>query len=148
MAAPTAKQQNALRTKRHHYIRTTVSSFFGFIALALIIVSILVVWLDRTLTDSSQYVKTVAPLVTKPDVQNFVVTKASNALLDNDDAPIQDIATKLLPADQVAGKTNPQGLEPGPEPEHKSYSSFTAFSDPDGNGWVVQEIRERLPGRV
>src|SRR5271165_4926834 len=36
---------------------------------------------------------------------------------------------------------------PGPNPERKSYASFAAFSDPDGNGWLLQEIRQRLPGR-
>jgi catechol 2,3-dioxygenase-like lactoylglutathione lyase family enzyme len=36
---------------------------------------------------------------------------------------------------------------PGPDPERKSYVSFATFSDPDGNSWVSQEIRERLPGR-
>jgi catechol 2,3-dioxygenase-like lactoylglutathione lyase family enzyme len=36
---------------------------------------------------------------------------------------------------------------PGPDPERRSYSSFATFSDPDGNGWMFQEIRERLPGR-
>jgi catechol 2,3-dioxygenase-like lactoylglutathione lyase family enzyme len=36
----------------------------------------------------------------------------------------------------------------GPAPDHKSYSSFVVFSDPDGNGWLVQEITTRLPGRV
>jgi catechol 2,3-dioxygenase-like lactoylglutathione lyase family enzyme len=36
---------------------------------------------------------------------------------------------------------------PGLNPERKSYASFAAFSDPDGNGWVLQEIRQRLPGR-
>jgi hypothetical protein len=36
----------------------------------------------------------------------------------------------------------------GPDPEHRSYSSFAAFSDPDGNGWLFQEITNRLPGRV
>jgi catechol 2,3-dioxygenase-like lactoylglutathione lyase family enzyme len=35
----------------------------------------------------------------------------------------------------------------GPDPEHRSYRSFVSFSDPDGNGWLLQEIRERLPGR-
>jgi len=35
----------------------------------------------------------------------------------------------------------------GPQPERLSYSSFASFSDPDGNGWVLQEITERLPGR-
>jgi catechol 2,3-dioxygenase-like lactoylglutathione lyase family enzyme len=36
----------------------------------------------------------------------------------------------------------------GPDPEHRSYRSFLSFSDPDGNGWVLQEITTRLPGRV
>src|SRR3984885_3324859 len=36
----------------------------------------------------------------------------------------------------------------GPAPEHRSYGSFASFSDPDGNGWLIQEITERLPGRV
>jgi catechol 2,3-dioxygenase-like lactoylglutathione lyase family enzyme len=36
---------------------------------------------------------------------------------------------------------------PGPDPERKSYSSFATFSDPDGNGWLLQEIKTRLPGR-
>jgi catechol 2,3-dioxygenase-like lactoylglutathione lyase family enzyme len=35
----------------------------------------------------------------------------------------------------------------GPAPEHKSYASFASFSDPDGNGWLIQEITTRLPGR-
>lgn len=36
---------------------------------------------------------------------------------------------------------------PGPDPEGRSYSSFVSFDDPDGNGWLVQEIKSRLPGR-
>jgi catechol 2,3-dioxygenase-like lactoylglutathione lyase family enzyme len=36
----------------------------------------------------------------------------------------------------------------GPDPEHGSYRSFASFSDPDGNGWLLQEITTRLPGRV
>jgi catechol 2,3-dioxygenase-like lactoylglutathione lyase family enzyme len=35
----------------------------------------------------------------------------------------------------------------GPAPEHHSYGSFVSFSDPDGNGWFLQEITTRLPGR-
>jgi hypothetical protein len=37
---------------------------------------------------------------------------------------------------------------PGPDPAHGSYRSFAAFSDPDGNGWLFQELTQRLPGRV
>jgi catechol 2,3-dioxygenase-like lactoylglutathione lyase family enzyme len=40
-----------------------------------------------------------------------------------------------------------EGRVSGPAPEHASYGSFAAFSDPDGNGWLLQEIKTRLPGR-
>lgn len=40
-----------------------------------------------------------------------------------------------------------KGRLDGPAPDHADYGSFIAFGDPDGNGWVVQEIRTRLPGR-
>jgi catechol 2,3-dioxygenase-like lactoylglutathione lyase family enzyme len=36
----------------------------------------------------------------------------------------------------------------GPDPEHRTYRSFASFSDPDGNGWLLQEVTARLPGRV
>ena len=39
------------------------------------------------------------------------------------------------------------GRVPGPAPEHASYGSFVSFEDPDGNGWIVQEITTRAPGR-
>ena len=40
------------------------------------------------------------------------------------------------------------GRVAGPAPDHASYSSFVTFTDPDGNGWLLQEITTRLPGRV
>ena len=39
------------------------------------------------------------------------------------------------------------GREPGPDPEGRSYQTYAAFSDPDGNAWLLQEIKTRLPGR-
>jgi catechol 2,3-dioxygenase-like lactoylglutathione lyase family enzyme len=36
----------------------------------------------------------------------------------------------------------------GPDPEHRSYRSFASFRDPDGNGWLFQELTTRLPGRI
>ncbi len=36
----------------------------------------------------------------------------------------------------------------GPDPENRSYRSFASFHDPDGNGWLFQEITTRLPGRI
>jgi len=35
----------------------------------------------------------------------------------------------------------------GPDPDRTSYQSWVSFSDPDGNGWLVQELTTRLPGR-
>jgi catechol 2,3-dioxygenase-like lactoylglutathione lyase family enzyme len=40
-----------------------------------------------------------------------------------------------------------EGRVPGPAPNHADYGSFVSFSDPDGNGWIVQEVKTRLPGR-
>jgi catechol 2,3-dioxygenase-like lactoylglutathione lyase family enzyme len=40
------------------------------------------------------------------------------------------------------------GRVSGPAPNHASYSSFSRFSDPDGNTWLLQEVTTRLPGRV
>jgi catechol 2,3-dioxygenase-like lactoylglutathione lyase family enzyme len=43
--------------------------------------------------------------------------------------------------------TGTQGRLPGPDPEGRSYFTWASFSDPDGNGWLFQEIKTRLPGR-
>jgi catechol 2,3-dioxygenase-like lactoylglutathione lyase family enzyme len=39
------------------------------------------------------------------------------------------------------------GRVPGPDPEGRSYATFASFSDPDGNSWLLQEIKTRRPGR-
>jgi catechol 2,3-dioxygenase-like lactoylglutathione lyase family enzyme len=41
-----------------------------------------------------------------------------------------------------------EGRVAGPDSQRRSYASFASFSDPDGNGWVFQEVTARLPGRV
>jgi catechol 2,3-dioxygenase-like lactoylglutathione lyase family enzyme len=41
----------------------------------------------------------------------------------------------------------PEFIASGPAPDRGSYGSFARFSDPDGNGWVLQEVRQRAPGR-
>ena len=50
-----------------------------------------------------------------------------------------------LGAGFVAGT---EGRAAGPDPQRRSYASYASFSDPDGNVWLLQEIRERLPGRL
>jgi catechol 2,3-dioxygenase-like lactoylglutathione lyase family enzyme len=39
------------------------------------------------------------------------------------------------------------GRVPGPDPQGRSYQTYASFSDPDGNEWLLQEIKTRLPGR-
>ncbi|MGW1887960.1 hypothetical protein [Streptomyces sp. NPDC001970] len=55
-------------------------------------------------------------------------------------------ATEWIPSGvfRLAGE---EGRVSSPEPERKSYGSFTSCSDPDGSGWVLQEVTTRLPGR-
>jgi catechol 2,3-dioxygenase-like lactoylglutathione lyase family enzyme len=50
-------------------------------------------------------------------------------------------ATGIFHHAGIAGRVD------GPAPEHADYGSFVSFSDPDGNGWLLQEIKTRLPGR-
>lgn len=46
------------------------------------------------------------------------------------------------------GFAPPEGRAPGADPERRSYASYAIFQDPDGNTWMLQEVTERLPGRV
>ena len=105
---------NTTTTKPHHPVRTVFASLLGALAVLLILFSVFAVWLNRTLTDTPTYVAVVGPLATKPEIQNFVATKVSEALVKN--APTQDLANALLPNDpQKAAKTNEQlkvALEP------------------------------------
>jgi len=41
-----------------------------------------------------------------------------------------------------------EGLAPGLDPERRSYLSYASFNDPDSNGWLLQEVTERPPGRL
>ena len=52
------------------------------------------------------------------------------------------MVTRKLKTGSLAG-----GRVPGPDPQGRSYHTYAAFSDPDGNGWLLQEIKTRLPGR-
>jgi catechol 2,3-dioxygenase-like lactoylglutathione lyase family enzyme len=58
-----------------------------------------------------------------------------------------DVSEVFHDAGGVFHHAGTTGREPGPAPDHQSYGSFASFSDPDGNGWLLQEITTRLPGR-
>jgi catechol 2,3-dioxygenase-like lactoylglutathione lyase family enzyme len=73
-------------------------------------------------------------------VEDVVAARAQLAALDVDVTDVFHFEGPL----QVIG---PAGRAPGPDPKRDSYRSWASFIDPDGNTWMLQEIRTRLPGR-
>ena len=59
-----------------------------------------------------------------------------------------DVSEVFHDAGGVFHHAGTTGRVSGPDPEHRSYGSFASFEDPDGNGWLFQEITTRLPGRI
>jgi hypothetical protein len=49
---------------------------------------------------------------------------------------------------RLGARFGTDGRVPGRDPDRGTYGSFATFGDPDGNGWLLQEITTRLPGRV
>ena len=71
------------------------------------------------------------------------------------EAARQELVSKGVDASEVfhdaAGGTtrfDRKARVSGPDPQRRSYASFVTFNDPDGNGWLLQEVTRRLPGRV
>jgi catechol 2,3-dioxygenase-like lactoylglutathione lyase family enzyme len=71
--------------------------------------------------------------------------EAARAELVGHGAQVSDV---FHDADGVFHHTGTTARVPGPDPERRSYCSFASFSDLDGNGWLLQEVTTRLPGRV
>jgi catechol 2,3-dioxygenase-like lactoylglutathione lyase family enzyme len=75
-------------------------------------------------------------------------------VVDDIDAARADIVARGVDVSEVfhyaGGPFNETGKGPrvgGRDPEGRSYFSFASFADPDGNGWLLQEVTTRLPGR-
>ena len=58
-----------------------------------------------------------------------------------------DVGEVFHDAGGVFHHAGSEGRAPGPAPDRSDYRSFGSFSDPDGNGWLLQEVNTRLPGR-
>jgi catechol 2,3-dioxygenase-like lactoylglutathione lyase family enzyme len=58
-----------------------------------------------------------------------------------------DVSEVFHDAGGVFHHAGTKGRVLGPDPQRRSYGSFVSFNDPDGNGWLLQEITTRLPGR-
>jgi hypothetical protein len=61
--------------------------------------------------------------------------------------PVSDVDRAKAFYGGLGNHAGTEGRAAGPAPDRASYGSFASFSDPDGNGWLLQEIKERLPGR-
>ena len=70
--------------------------------------------------------------------------EAARADLVDHGAQVSDV---FHDADGVFHHAGTTARVPGPDPERRSYCSFASFSDPDGNGWMLQEVTTRAPGR-
>ena len=65
--------------------------------------------------------------------------------VDDIDTAREDLISRGIEVSEVFHLAG--GRVPGPDPQRRSYQSYASFSDPDGNGWLIQEIKTRLPGR-
>jgi hypothetical protein len=59
-----------------------------------------------------------------------------------------ELAERGVEVSEVFHRDVGEGPTGGPDPERRSYTSYASFSDPDGNGWLLQEVTARLPVRV
>jgi catechol 2,3-dioxygenase-like lactoylglutathione lyase family enzyme len=69
-------------------------------------------------------------------------------VVDDIEATREDLVGRGVDVSEIWHIEPGKGRVPGLDPERRSYFSRAAFADPDGNTWVLQEITERLPGRV
>jgi catechol 2,3-dioxygenase-like lactoylglutathione lyase family enzyme len=67
-------------------------------------------------------------------------------VVDDIDAAREDLISRGVEVSELFHRDE-SGLVPGPDPQRRSYFTYASFSDPDGNGWLLQEVKSRLPGR-
>jgi hypothetical protein len=88
-------QQTSATTQKH-----TARTFF---AVWLVLTSILLIWVNQTLTDTQKFTNTVSPLLKTPETKTFITEKVTEVLLHS--APPEQVAAALLPASQLQGQT-------------------------------------------
>ena len=71
-------------------------------------------------------------------------------IVDDIEAAREDLISRGADVSEIYHGFGPgaEGHIPGPDPDHASYRSFATFADPDGNTYLLQEISDRLPGRL
>jgi catechol 2,3-dioxygenase-like lactoylglutathione lyase family enzyme len=74
--------------------------------------------------------------------------QASILVVDDIEAARDDLVSRGADVGEIWHADPEKGQAPGIDPERRSYFTRADFNDPDGNQWELQEITERLPGRV
>ena len=67
-------------------------------------------------------------------------------VVDDIDAAREDLISRGVEVSELFHREGGE-FPPGPDPERRSYLTYASFSDPDGNGWLLQEVKTRPPGR-
>jgi catechol 2,3-dioxygenase-like lactoylglutathione lyase family enzyme len=75
-------------------------------------------------------------------------TQSAYLVVSDIEAARAELIAHGVDVSEVFHRGGPSGHLSGLDPERRSYFSFVSFADPDGNGWLVQEVTARLPGRV
>jgi hypothetical protein len=71
-------------------------------------------------------------------------------VVDDIDAARDELISHGVDVSEVwHGRRGPDttGRIPGPDPDRGTYRSYASFADPDGNGWLLQEVTQLAPGR-
>jgi catechol 2,3-dioxygenase-like lactoylglutathione lyase family enzyme len=83
--------------------------------------------------------------------KNFMASKGPLKrmllIVDDIEAARADLVARGVEVSEIIHNEPGQGPAPGVDSQHRSYLSLAAFMDPDGNQWVMQEVKERAPGR-
>jgi catechol 2,3-dioxygenase-like lactoylglutathione lyase family enzyme len=69
-------------------------------------------------------------------------------VVENIEAARAELVDRGIEVSEIWHGAPGQPPQPGRDPEGGSYTSQASFTDPDGNGWVLQEVTERIPGRI
>lgn len=75
------------------------------------------------------------------------ITPGQDLVVDDVDAAEAELSVRGVEVSRVFHLDGAKRVA-GPAPGHESFGSYVSFNDPDGNGWLVQEVTTRLPGRT
>ena len=77
-----------------------------------------------------------------------ILETAGELVVSDIEAARAELADRGLDVSEVYHYAGDKGRVSGPDPERRSYASWTSFRDPAGNNWLLQEVTARAPGRV